>query len=108
MTKVDWYLSPWYKGKMERYWYFFFWGWKAFNLAFGYAAAVVANLVSPILFLIFFLILGYVVIDAFMCVWDFSDDFFIYVDAFWTLLILFRRVILHPESSITAKVKSIF
>lgn len=93
---------------MERQWYLFFGGAKMFDLILCYVCAKIAVMFSDMLFLTLVVILGYVLIDNIMFWWDFNDDFYIYLDLFWTMIVLIRRCIAPYKAETLARIKSLF
>lgn len=108
MQKSDLFLSPNFKMMMEHQWYLFFAGWKMFNLINAWVTAKLAAMVSDAMFLFYVVIFGYIVIDFAMFWWDFNDDFYIYLDLLWTLIVLLRRCVLPYKPETIAKIKSLF
>jgi hypothetical protein len=108
MVKVNWFISPWYKVPMERQWYLFFGGEKLFNLIICYVSGKIALMFSDALFLSLVVVLGYIIIDNIMFWWNFNDDFYLYFDFLWTMLIFLHRCINPYRVKTIAKIKSLF
>jgi hypothetical protein len=105
---VDKFWSPYFKFKMERYWYFKN-ATDLFLLAIVfYVLAKVANKFSTSLFLVAVIFFGYHVIDFFMFWWDFNGSFYLYVYLLWTCLVLIQTALFPFKEETLGKIRSLF
>jgi hypothetical protein len=105
---VDWFISGSFHMKMARYWYFKD---TADNALLGityYVLAKVASRFSDVLFVIFFIFLGYHAVDFLLFWWDFNSQFYLYVDLFWTILVFISLIISPYTPEKFARIRSLF
>lgn len=106
--KVDWFLSPFYRLKMEREWYFKMGADYLLNVITYYIMAKVAAKFSDSLFIVCVIFFGYHVVDCFFFFWNFNGQFYIYLDLFYTAIILIKYAVLPYKPEKFAKLRSLF
>lgn len=108
LEKGDWFLSPWFKMKMEHEWYLKLSGDYLLNIITYYLLAKIASKFSDSLFLIAVIFLGYHMIDLLMFYWDFNGGFYMYLDLLWTCVILIKYAVLPVSDEKMGRIKSFF
>lgn len=105
---VDWFWSPHYHMKMERVWYIQFGGQGICDIITYYLLAKIASKFSDSLFVVFVIFFGYHIVDAIMFWVNFNTFFYIYVDIFYTCLILIKYAIMPYRPEKFARLRSLF
>lgn len=104
----DWFWSPWFKMEIARFWYLKNVADYLLSIITFVVMTKIANQFSTVLFLICFIFLGYHVIDFFMFWWDFNGNFYIYLDVFWTALLLIKYSLFPFKEETLGKIRSLF
>lgn len=106
--QVDMYLSSSFHRRVARYYYFKDTADNILSIISFLIIIKVSAKFSNILFLVFFIFLGYHLIDTALYWWDWNTCFDLYVDLFWTMLILINVAVFPYSSETVAKIKSMF
>ncbi len=105
---ADMFLSPWYHYKMARYFYFKETSMNTLLIIYNLIVVKICAKFSDILFVVFFIFLGYSVIDFCLYWWNWNTNFDLYVDLLWTILVLVNAAIFPYPTETVAKIKSLF
>lgn len=108
MRLVDPFLCPGYSHPFSISWFIKSitddWEW----ILFVYAAAMAIKRVSDTVFLVFFIIFAYQVIDHLMFWWNYKTSYAMYIDIMWTVLILIWTAIKGHKKETLGRIKGLF
>jgi hypothetical protein len=105
---ADMFLSSSFHYPRARYYYFKETSVDLLTIIYNLIIVKVCAKFSDTLFLVFIIFLGYGVLDLLLYWWDWNTQFDLYVDLFWTIIILINVVIFPYRPETIAKIKSLF
>jgi hypothetical protein len=105
---VDWFWSKHFHYSRARYYYFKETSGNLLTLLYNIIIVKICAKFSDILFLVFFVFLGYEVIDFFLFWWDWNTQFDLYVNLFWTMMVLINAASYPYDPERIGRIKSLF
>jgi len=106
--KIDPFLCPGYHNPMYTTWWIYYFTQDLSWLLASYAFCKIASRVSNYLFLVGVIFFGYHLIDSIMYIWNFKQYSLLYIDIFWSMLLLIYTVFKGFKPETIARIKSLF